>query len=122
MTLAESSIPGFHQPVRLDRTAHGGGFAIWVKEDLVYEHLSTIDCQGHEIIWLSVQTHPNKLILGALYRPGSMPSHDTALLDYLDAHLDDMAPIFWWQAISTYTTSHGWEAQKQRLLVSTWKK
>ena len=58
--------------------------------DLVYEHLSTIDCQGHEIIWLGIQTHPNKLILGALSRPGSTPSHDTALLEYLDTHLDDV--------------------------------
>ena len=92
MTLAESSIPGFHQPVRLDRTAQGGGVAIWVKEDLEYEHLSTIDvdCQGHEIIWLRVQMHPNKLILGALHRPGSTPSHDTAPLEYLDNNLDDV--------------------------------
>ena len=54
MSLTESA-SGFHAPLRLDRTGQGGGVAVWIKEDLAYEHLSAIDCGPHEIIWLSIK-------------------------------------------------------------------
>ena len=45
---------------------------MWIKENLAYEQLSTIDCGDHEIIWLSVNLQGRKkLVLGGLYRPGS---------------------------------------------------
>ena len=43
ISLAESSIPQFHPPARLDRTAQG--VAVWVREDVAHEHLSTLDSQ-----------------------------------------------------------------------------
>ena len=55
MSLTESAIDGFHAPLRLDRTGQGGGVAVWIKEDLAYEHLSAIDCGPHEIIWPSIK-------------------------------------------------------------------
>ena len=60
MSLTESAIDGFHAPLRLDRTGQGGGVAVWIKEDLAYEHLSAIDCGPHEIIWLSIKLNPKK--------------------------------------------------------------
>ena len=89
MSLTESAIDGFHAPLRLDRTGQGGGVAVWIKEDLAYEHLSAIDCGPHEIIWLSIKLKSKeKLVIGALYRPGSLSGHDVSLLEYLDNQLD----------------------------------
>ena len=89
ISVSESTIPGFHPPIRLDRTVHGGGVAVWIREHLAYEHIDSLDHQDHEILWLSVQLHRSKkLVLGALYRPGSCSGSDISLLDYLDSHLD----------------------------------
>ena len=90
MSLAESIIKGFHAPLRLDRTAHGGGVAVWVKEELAYEHLPMLDRGNHEIVWLSIHLQAcRKLVLGAVYRPGSASGHDISLLEHLDSSLDD---------------------------------
>ena len=89
MSMAETVITGYHPPLRLDRSAQGGGVAVWVKDDLAYEHLSRIDCNNHELIWLAINLHGRKkLVVGALYRPGSAPGHDTSLLEHLDTCLD----------------------------------
>ena len=89
MTMAESTIKGFHSPLRLDRTAHGGGVAVWVRDDLAFQHLTTIDCGPHELIWLSINlSSREKLVIGAVYRPGSASGHDISLLEHQDANLD----------------------------------
>ena len=91
MSLAESTITGFHAPLRLDRTGQGGGVAVWVKEDLAYEHLTSIDCGPHEIIWLSVKLRSTeKLVIGAVYRSGSLSGHDVSFLEYLNDQLDSI--------------------------------
>ena len=62
---------------------------MWIKEDLAYEHLSAIDSGPHEIIWLSIKLKSKeKLVIGALYRIGSLSGHDVSLLEYLDNQLD----------------------------------
>ena len=89
MSITESTIDGYHPPIRLDRSAQGGGVAVWVKANLVYEHLSMIDCGNHEIIWLTVNLQcRKKMVIGALYRPGSASGYDVSLLQHLDSCLD----------------------------------
>lgn len=84
-----SCIPGYHAPLRLDRTAHGGGVAVWVKSALAFKHLESIKSCDHEVLWLSVITSTRKrAVIGAVYRPGSCADSDTELLEYLDATLD----------------------------------
>ena len=62
---------------------------MWIKENLAYEQLSTIDCGDHEIIWLTVNLQGRKkLVLGGLYRPGSAPGHDISILEHLHTSLD----------------------------------
>ena len=91
MSLSESTINGFHAPLRLDRTAQGGGVAVWIKDDIAYEHLTMLDCGNHEILWLSINlAAQKKLVLGAIYRPGSASGQDISLLEYLDANLDSV--------------------------------
>ena len=82
-------MPGYHTPIRKDRSAHGGGVAVWVKAGLGYEHLDHIQCHDHEIIWLSVTTQSGqKVVICAAYRPGSCSETDLQLLEYLDNTLE----------------------------------
>ena len=91
ITAAESTLPGYHPPLRLDRTAQGGGVAVWVRSELAVQHLEQIDCCNHEVIWLSVMTSLDvRIVICAVYRSGSLSDTDTALLDYLDSTLDQV--------------------------------
>ena len=48
-----------------------------------------LDCGNHEIRWLSINlAAQKKLVLGAIYRPGSEFAQDISLLEYLNANLD----------------------------------
>ena len=85
----EASIPGYSRPLRRDRTAHGGGVAVWVKADLAYQHLHHIQCHDHEVIWLTVTTRTRqKIVVCAVYRPGSCSESDVRILEYLDDTLE----------------------------------
>ena len=85
----EASIPGYSRPLRRDRTAHGGGVAVWVKADLAYQHLHHIQCHDHEVIWLTVTTQTRqKIVVCAVYRPGSCSESDVRILEYLDDTLE----------------------------------
>ena len=66
MSLAESTINGYNPPFRLDCSAQGG-VAVWMKGNLAYEQLSTIDCGDHEIIWLTVNLQGRKSWFSELY-------------------------------------------------------
>ena len=47
------------------------------------------ECWLYIIIWLSIKLKSKeKLVIGALYRPGSLSGHDVSLLEYLDNQLD----------------------------------
>ena len=86
-TSAQISIPGYSSPLRRDRTAHGGGVAVWVKNSLAFQELD-IDSQHYEVIWLSVSLHSGKKVLVcALYRSGSLPGDDVQTLEYIDSML-----------------------------------
>ncbi|XP_065174836.1 uncharacterized protein LOC135804803 [Sycon ciliatum] len=88
-SLSDSSMPGFHPPLRLDRSAQGGGVAVWVRDSLSFDHLSDINCHGHEVIWLCLHLdNGQKVVVCAVYRPGSCPGQDVSLLEYLDSVMD----------------------------------
>ena len=88
-TYHKASIPGYSRPLRRDRTTHGGGVAVWVKADLAYQHLHHIQCHKHEVIWLTVTTRTcQKIVVCAVYRPGSCSESDVRILEYLDDTLE----------------------------------
>ena len=88
-SLSDSSMPGFHPPLRLDRSAQCGGVAVWVRDSLSFDHLSDINCHGHEVIWLRLHLdNGQKVVVCAVYRPGSCPGQDVSLLEYLDSVMD----------------------------------
>ena len=79
------SFPGYSSPLRLDRTAHGGGVAIWVKSSLPSMLIPELMSPAHEIIWVSLQLAPGlHTVLGAVYRLGSCAPGDLTLIDHLD--------------------------------------
>jgi len=91
VTDGEVALPGFSSPIRHDRTAHGGGVAVWVRSDLAFSHLNVIDTEDHEVIWLSiVSRNGQKVVICALYRPGSLSGDNVELLEYLDATLESV--------------------------------
>ena len=49
-TEAERPNPGYAPPIRRDRTAQGGGVAIWIKSGVAFQHLLNINCYNHEVI------------------------------------------------------------------------
>ena len=42
MSQAETAIPGYGPPMQLDRTAQGGGVAVWVRKDLAAIELDMV--------------------------------------------------------------------------------
>jgi len=89
-TLADSSIPGYCSPYRLDRDSHGGGVAVWIKSNIPSMHVAEIPAGGHELLWISVRSASgDNVLVGALYRPGSAAPTDCSLMEHLDQVLQE---------------------------------
>ena len=84
----EASLPGYSEPLRCDRTAQGGGVAVWVKSSLAVAHMDRPCCEGHEVVWLNVRNSNGKnTVICAIYRSGSLSDTDVSLFQYLDDQL-----------------------------------
>ena len=96
ISTTESSIPGYSEPVRCDRTAQGGGIAIWCKMGLAVKPLEVDHNVNSElskdILWcnLRLQTGAN-LVIGAVYRSGSSADSDITVLEQIDRSLDSFS-------------------------------
>lgn len=64
------------------RNRHGGGVAIYIRNDLKYKRRIDLELANIECIWLEVVLHKTKLLLCSLYRPPSMGN------DYYNNMLD----------------------------------
>ena len=74
--------------VRKDRTAHGGGVAVWLKAGLCFRHLDTVPCHDFEVTWLLIETcDHHKIVFCALYRSGSSSESDISIMEYLEETL-----------------------------------
>ena len=72
-------IPGFHEPVRRDRTVNGistrsGGCLVYINELLTYANNITMQEVEFEHIWVDVKIKNTKIAVNCLYRP---PKHST---------------------------------------------
>ena len=86
---SDLAFPGYAEPIRKDRTAQGGGVAVWIKSSLAFRHMDYMNCGDNEVIWVSLQTAPGKSIaVCCVYRPGSCSDTDIQLMDYLDRSID----------------------------------
>ena len=57
---------------RHDRISHGGGVAIYVRNDIECAQLDCISFYTSEQLWLEVRLNREKIILGCIYRPPSV--------------------------------------------------
>ena len=88
--VSDTIFPGYSPPFRLDRTAHGGGVAIWVRSTLPALIIDELAAPQHEVMWVSTQLSAgHKIVLGRVYRPGSCGPGDRSLIH----HLDDTLPL-----------------------------
>ena len=80
--LSDVCAPGY-TTIRRDRNSSGGGVGIWAKTGLSIAQLPHLNSPEHEILWVSLSLQGgNKIVIGAVYRPGSCPEHDTSLIDH----------------------------------------
>ncbi len=74
----EVNIPGYNIE-RKDRNRHGGGVAVYVKDDIRYERRYDVEKETNESIWLEIHLMYQKcMVIGSLYRP------QTEGVDYFD--------------------------------------
>ena len=89
VTDAEASVPGYTTPIRCDRTAQGGGVAVWLKTGLGFQQLSQINTLHFDMVWLSISLrNREKVVLCAVYRSGSSPGDDVERLRHFNSSLD----------------------------------
>ena len=93
MNLAESSIPGYGELLRLDRTDQGGGIAVWCKSSLAVAPLDILPNLCSDVMWCTLRLQSgSKLAICAVYRPGSCSEADITVLEHLDRCLDQVCP------------------------------
>ena len=65
-------IPGYKEPFRKDRNAHGGGIMVFIREDIPSRKLPTIDgFADFEGLFIEINLRKSKWLLLATYKPPS---------------------------------------------------
>ena len=62
-------IQGFHDIIRKDRDGHGGGVAVYIRDNIAYKRLYEFDSPSLEALWLSINTIEGKVLFCCCYRP-----------------------------------------------------
>ena len=62
-------INGFHDIIRKDRDGHGGGVAMYIRDNIAYKRLYEFETPDLEALWISIQTIEGKILLCSCYRP-----------------------------------------------------
>ena len=66
---SEIHIPGYVCE-RKDRNRHGGGTAVYLRDDIEYIRRQDVEKDNNESIWLEIkQEHKKPIVIGCLYRP-----------------------------------------------------
>ena len=63
------AIAGFHDILRRDRDGHGGGVAMYIKNNIAFKRMYEYEVDGVEAIWVSVLTTEGKILICNCYRP-----------------------------------------------------
>ncbi len=69
---ADVRLSGFHDPVRRDRTRHGGGVMVYIRDTLEFRRRTDLECNDLEIIFIEAfVTKSRSIVLGTCYRSPS---------------------------------------------------
>jgi len=63
------NLTGFHEIIRKDRNEHGGGVAIYIKENIAYKRLAQYESKNMESLWVQINTIQGKVLICCCYRP-----------------------------------------------------
>ena len=77
-------IPGFQNPIRRDRNRHGGGVAIYCKNEIAATRCERFEKMEIEGIWIKINLNNNFIYLSCLYRP---PSENGNFWDILNENI-----------------------------------
>ena len=70
-------IQGYHEPIRHDRTRHGGGTIIYVAQHLTFKHQKSLQHNLFEHLCVDVKVCEKIYCINTLYRPSTQTtSHD----------------------------------------------
>ena len=73
----------FHLPIIKPRTRKGGGTAIYIRNSLPFTHLSTLDCDDIEAVWIKIRVDNECIIVCSCYLPPNAPAEkQIRFLDY----------------------------------------
>ena len=61
------AIPNFQPPIRLDRNRHGGGVAVYVKNNIPFNERADLYIPNLEAIWIEVNLGNRKVLIGTFY-------------------------------------------------------
>ena len=76
-------ISGYHEPLRHDRTRHGGGCIIYISERLTFKHKNELQSDKYEHLWVDVRVNDKLYVINSFYRPPieTTESHSEFLLE-----------------------------------------
>jgi hypothetical protein len=80
------SLPYYTPPFRSDRTRHGGGVAIYVKENIPVRRRADLEIVGLECVWLELNVGIHPVLIGGFYRPPSIQNWEVIEMSIDRAH------------------------------------
>ena len=82
-------LQGYHDIIRKDRGALGGGVAIYVKENLYYKRLYEYERDNIEAIWIQINSKQGKFLICSVYRPPT----NNEFWEHFSSVIDDIKQI-----------------------------
>ena len=95
-------LEGFTPPYRLDRTTHGGGFKLFVREDIPSKLFPNINPSGNiENIFVEISLRSKKCLIKGFYTPnvGHIQNHTVNLskkVDFCSSKYENFIVIVVW--------------------------
>ena len=77
-------LEGFHDIIRKDRGAQGGGIAVFIRDSLFYKRIYRYEQPDLEAIWLQINSIEGKFIICTCYRPPDSNNFWTDFTGVLD--------------------------------------
>ena len=88
-------IPGYHQPIRHDRTEngrHGGGCLMYILNTLTYKHNINKQSDKFQHIWVDIKVKNKTIAVNTFYRPPNETAEDhEVFLEFAEALLSDLS-------------------------------